>query len=88
MALTTLHVTLQEAHLNQQNRKQFITNKLFEITFHSLLNCSAGIQLAIDAAQLNVDTLCGGFAQESFKYLNYTDIKSRKLCIRDKIVET
>merc|ERR1711931_150384 len=24
---------------------------------------SAGIQLAIDAAQLNVDTLCGGFAQ-------------------------
>ena len=70
MALTTLHVTLQEAHLNQQNRKQYKS----QLTLHSLFNFSGGVQLAIDAAQLNVDTLCGGFAQESFQYLNYTDI--------------
>ena len=28
VVLTTLHVTLQEALLNQQNRKQFIANNL------------------------------------------------------------
>ena len=56
-----------------------IWNNLSLTDNESLLNCSAGTQLAIDAAQLNVDTLCGGFAQESFKYLNYTDIKRENL---------
>ena len=62
---TTLHVKLQEPLSNQQKRKQLIVNFLHS-NLYSQFNLSSGVQAAIDAAQLNVDTLCSGFAQERF----------------------